>query len=84
MTRAMFDRDGRDAKAYALCFARTKVTWSRKVVQFCCSRAFLLFPVFFPSVFIFLQVKVVLFFFAVDIFVYFCCVSLSCLQLLLH
>ena len=77
-------RDGRNAKAYALCSGRAKITRSQKVVQVCYSRAFLLLPVFFTPVFIFLRAKVVLFFFVVVIFVYFCCVSLSFLQLLLH
>ena len=41
-----------------------KIIPSLQINQVCCSRVFLLLPVFFASVFIFLRIKIVLFFFA--------------------
>ena len=83
LTQCMLGRDGRNTKAFALCCGHAKITRRQKIVQVCCSRAFLLFPVFFASVFIFLRTKVVLVFFAVVIFGYFCSVCLAVLELLL-
>ena len=51
--RYVLGRDGRNTKAYALRSGCAKIMRSRKIVQVCCSRAFLLSPVFFASVYIF-------------------------------
>ena len=76
VTRAMFGHDGHNTKVYTLCFGCAKIARSRKVDEDCCSRVFILFPVFFTVVVVLFHAKLVLLFLPVVVSAYFCCVRL--------